>query len=211
MRGFRPRQKGLVCVVAGCDNWRVSNDLCSKHNMALHRYGSVNGKAKTKRICRNPECGKEFEHKYDSAVYCSLKCYCAMPEHKAKTYQAVKKHRAKNIDKARERDRLGKRTRRRFGSEGVCVVVGCGKKAETHHPDYDKPYEIVWLCRQHHKDTEYSRNVFKKEDILCDVIWKEALEKHGIEKLKGTRFLRGKAVFTEEELVVERRQHNLHI
>ena len=22
--------------------------------------------------------------------------------------------------------------------------------AEMHHPDYDKPLKIVWLCRQHH-------------------------------------------------------------
>ena len=28
---------------------------------------------------------------------------------------------------------------------------GCGnKKAESHHPDYAKPLEIVWLCRACH-------------------------------------------------------------
>ena len=26
----------------------------------------------------------------------------------------------------------------------------CGASAEMHHPDYDKPLEIVWLCREHH-------------------------------------------------------------
>lgn len=26
----------------------------------------------------------------------------------------------------------------------------CGKKAEMHHEDYDKPLEVVWLCREHH-------------------------------------------------------------
>ena len=24
-------------------------------------------------------------------------------------------------------------------------------KAQAHHPDYSKPLEIIWLCRQHHK------------------------------------------------------------
>ncbi|MEY8829646.1 hypothetical protein AB9K34_14760 [Sedimentitalea sp. XS_ASV28] len=24
-------------------------------------------------------------------------------------------------------------------------------KTEAHHPDYERPYEVVWLCRKHHK------------------------------------------------------------
>lgn len=32
--------------------------------------------------------------------------------------------------------------------EQPCVI--CGNKAEIHHPDYDKPLEIIWLCRNHH-------------------------------------------------------------
>ena len=31
-----------------------------------------------------------------------------------------------------------------------CVI--CGKvKSEGHHQDYDKPYDIVWLCAEHHR------------------------------------------------------------
>jgi hypothetical protein len=26
----------------------------------------------------------------------------------------------------------------------------CGKEAEMHHPDYGKPREVEWLCREHH-------------------------------------------------------------
>ena len=26
----------------------------------------------------------------------------------------------------------------------------CGKGAEMHHDDYDKPTEVHWLCREHH-------------------------------------------------------------
>lgn len=26
----------------------------------------------------------------------------------------------------------------------------CGGKAEMHHPDYDEPLIIEWLCRRHH-------------------------------------------------------------
>ena len=29
----------------------------------------------------------------------------------------------------------------------------CGNpKTDAHHPDYTKPLEVVWLCRQHHMD-----------------------------------------------------------
>lgn len=30
-----------------------------------------------------------------------------------------------------------------------CLV--CGNKAEAHHPDYDRPLDVVWLCPAHHK------------------------------------------------------------
>ena len=30
-----------------------------------------------------------------------------------------------------------------------CFV--CGEKAEAHHPDYDAPLDVVWLCPPHHK------------------------------------------------------------
>jgi hypothetical protein len=29
--------------------------------------------------------------------------------------------------------------------------IKCGAKAEAHHPDYDRPLDVVWLCPQHHK------------------------------------------------------------
>jgi len=31
-----------------------------------------------------------------------------------------------------------------------CEVCGA-EPAEAHHPDYDKPAEVIWLCRLHHK------------------------------------------------------------
>ena len=35
-------------------------------------------------------------------------------------------------------------------TRGNCGV--CGKtNAEAHHEDYNKPLDIVWLCKEHHK------------------------------------------------------------
>ncbi len=151
-RGFRPRQKGVACSVEGCDNWCVSNDLCPKHNMAMSRYGSTLGKPAVKKVCKG--CGKVFEHKYDVTGYCRPECYRNTPKYKKKRYQAVKAWRRRNIKKSRERDSLGKRTRRRFPNPEICVIEECTITGERHHPDYEKPYEIVWLCKQHHKDAD---------------------------------------------------------
>ena len=27
----------------------------------------------------------------------------------------------------------------------------CGEVAQAHHPDYDRPLDVVWLCDPHHK------------------------------------------------------------
>jgi hypothetical protein len=31
-----------------------------------------------------------------------------------------------------------------------CFV--CGEQAEGHHPDYDRPLDVVWLCNKHHRE-----------------------------------------------------------
>ena len=31
-----------------------------------------------------------------------------------------------------------------------CSIKNCKTIGERHHPDYDKPLEIIWLCRKHH-------------------------------------------------------------
>lgn len=35
----------------------------------------------------------------------------------------------------------------------VCAVPECGERPEAHHPNYDAPLDVVWLCPVHHKQT----------------------------------------------------------
>lgn len=79
-----------------------------------------------------------------------------------------REYRKKNSEKIREYKRLYiKKYREKFGMKrdnarskvsdaiklgklvrGTCV---CGSlKTEAHHDDYDKPLEVIWLCRKHH-------------------------------------------------------------
>lgn len=37
-----------------------------------------------------------------------------------------------------------------------CIICNT-KKSEAHHEDYGKPLDVIWLCRNHHK--ELHRNV----------------------------------------------------
>ena len=33
----------------------------------------------------------------------------------------------------------------------------CGEKAEAHHPSYDRPLLVVWLCGEHHRQAHEIR------------------------------------------------------
>ena len=97
----------------------------------------------------------------------------------------VSKHRAENIEKIREYDRdrsklphrieknrivsaewrksnperrkaqliAGYAIKKGFLVKQPCLI--CGKKAQAHHPDYDLPLSVVWLCSSHHKQTHH--------------------------------------------------------
>lgn len=89
----RQRQKGKKCKVKGCYHWCVSNDLCAKHNMALHRYGNPLGKVPIKKVCKNVKCRKKFRNKIERTEYCCPACYKSTPEYKKKRSDALKKYR----------------------------------------------------------------------------------------------------------------------
>ncbi len=151
-RGFRPRQKGLDCVVDGCTEWRVSNDLCSKHNMARHR-ATEKGKAYVKEYnkrYKRPDikkvcgiCGGGFVTARENQELCGE---CSGSP--AGNYKAQERYRKSNIEKVRARDIISKRVKRGTLKKELCIV--CGVDAESHHPDYRKPLDVIWLCKEHH-------------------------------------------------------------
>jgi hypothetical protein len=41
-----------------------------------------------------------------------------------------------------------------------CIV--CGDDAEAHHPDYNQPLDVIWLCPAHHKQVHaMTRKILK--------------------------------------------------
>jgi len=46
----------------------------------------------------------------------------------------------------------------RYPNRQICSVDDCEELGERHHDDYDKPYEVRWLCRIHHKSLALEKN-----------------------------------------------------
>lgn len=62
---------------------------------------------------------------------------------KTKKYRDLAKYKARQMVNSRVQSGTLQR--------GVCEV--CGRaSAEGHHPDYNKPLEVIWLCLKHHRE-----------------------------------------------------------
>jgi len=44
----------------------------------------------------------------------------------------------------------------------LCQVEGCFRMGHRHHPDYNKPHEIIWLCPLHHREWHDSKLKFAR-------------------------------------------------
>lgn len=58
--------------------------------------------------------------------------------------------------KMRARELLGTAIRDGKIMRQPCEV--CGAKAEGHHENYSKPYDVRWLCRKHHNETHHPKS-----------------------------------------------------
>lgn len=88
-------------------------------------------------------------------------------------YFSIKENRQKYAEKVRRESRLEYQRNYRKSGRGQQLTAAkqvvfwmikggmlkrqpcevCGEiKVEAHHKDYNKPYEVVWLCRKHHME-----------------------------------------------------------
>jgi hypothetical protein len=63
-----------------------------------------------------------------------------------KTHRMTEEQRKKDSCRSYAREYL---KRGKLKKEGCAV---CGADAQMHHPDYDRPLDVVWLCKKHHQD-----------------------------------------------------------
>lgn len=55
--------------------------------------------------------------------------------------------------KARDKVKYAKRIGRLISEP--CRICG-GNEVEAHHKDYDKPLDVIWLCKKHHMEEHYA-------------------------------------------------------
>ena len=75
------------------------------------------------------------------------------------------RHRAKHPDRQRARQILTNAINRGHILRDPCRICNSINKIEAHHPDYARPLEVVWLCRDHHKAFDNGKLEIKFEYI----------------------------------------------
>jgi hypothetical protein len=87
--------------------------------------------------------------------------YQKSPQGKAAHARAISAWRARNRKKLAAHNAISKAILRGIMVKpDFCAMPDCDcKDVEAHHPDYDAPLDVVWLCHAHHRQThEMAKN-----------------------------------------------------
>jgi hypothetical protein len=98
----------------------------------------------------NAEHYKEFDRKRANLPHRvdARREYIRTDEGKASHLRANNAYRQRNKQAAH--NAVSKAIKRGKLFPMPCVV--CGADAEAHHPDYNQPLYVIWLCDKHHKE-----------------------------------------------------------
>jgi hypothetical protein len=89
------------------------------------------------------------------------------PEHKRYRREIARKHRQEHYDKIFARS-VTKDIPKKPCRD--CLLLGVTNMAvEAHHPDYKKPYTVIWLCKTHHELEDIKKDKEEKESICKKV------------------------------------------
>lgn len=110
----------------------------------FHRYHTKKHGERIKYSCRPCDADK-------------LRRYRHTPKGKKQNLEKVRRHRKRHPKKEKARRKL------RYAVESgkikvppTCSVVGCkSDDLQAHHFDYSLPYNVLWLCRNHHNQLHH--------------------------------------------------------
>lgn len=110
------------------------------------RRNTLGGKAKLRVYCQS------------SNFRSNIKRYQRTPKGKHALYRAVRAHRKRYPRRARCRWAFNKAVQRGYIIRPA-ICSSCNKIKgiiQGHHPDYNKPFEVIWLCRECHRKCKES-------------------------------------------------------
>lgn len=87
--------------------------------------------------------------------------YAKTPEGKAAHARALKKQKELRPKQAHARYAVSNAVRDGKLQKTPCMVCG-NPEVEGHHPDYDRPLDVVWLCMVHHKQAHGLLNDYQE-------------------------------------------------
>jgi hypothetical protein len=76
--------------------------------------------------------------------------------------RATKAYQANRPDRKAAHITLGSAIRDGRVLRQPCLV--CGEKAEAHHPDYSRPLDVVWLCKEHHTEVHRMARCLSRQE-----------------------------------------------
>ena len=92
--------------------------------------------------------------------------YAQTPQGKLSHAKALRNNRLKNPNKAKTRNIFTNAMRDGKVTKLPCFI--CGElKVEGHHPDYDRPLDVVWLCNKHHQEIHKAANETRRAERLA--------------------------------------------
>jgi hypothetical protein len=145
--------------------------------ICIHRDCHAEGKPQ-----KNVEFTRNARSKDGLSYYCS-KCtqiqQLKLKEKSPETFNAnqaasTARYDAKYPKKARMRRFVAQAKRKGILVQEPCVECGA-EKTDAHHCDYNKPLEVIWLCRLHHKRWHRAHGYGKNAEGEVDAVWQEKL------------------------------------
>lgn len=111
---------------------------CTKRDVSEHRQNNL------EKIRAYDKLRSSMPHRV-----AARKEYAKTDSFKVSHLKANSKYRADHPKRYIAKNILNAAVRDKKVTPEPCFI--CGEKAEAHHPDYDRPLDVVWLCDTHHK------------------------------------------------------------
>lgn len=123
--------------------------LCEKPLEAFYKHSMMaDGHLNKCKECTKTDVKKHRQDQWESVrAYDRLRA--SQPHRVAKAKEIQARWKAQHPERRAAQLQVQYALRKGVLKKTPCMV--CGERAESHHPDYSRPLDVVWLCPAHHK------------------------------------------------------------